>query len=37
MEKIFKCKGIPYYITECYNKITALVIAIKNHLGSYSK
>jgi hypothetical protein len=32
-EKIFKCKGIPYYITGCYDKITASVIAIKNHWG----
>ena len=33
MEKIFKCKGIPYYITGCYDKITASVVAIKNRWG----
>lgn len=33
MAKIFKCKGIPYYITGCYDKITASVVAIKNRWG----
>ena len=30
MEKIFKCKGIPYYITGCSTKVTAAVVAITN-------
>ena len=30
MAKIFKCKGIPYYITECSTKVTAAVVVIKN-------
>ena len=30
MAKIFKCKGIPYYITGCSDKLTASVVAIKN-------
>lgn len=33
MTKIFKCKGIPYYITGCSDKITASVIAVKNRWG----
>nr|DAO29772.1 MAG TPA: hypothetical protein [Bacteriophage sp.] len=33
MAKIFKCKGIPYYITGCYDKITTSVVAIKNRWG----
>ena len=33
MEKIFKCKGIPYYITGCSTKVTASVVAIKNRQG----
>lgn len=33
MAKIFKCKGIPYYITGCYDKITASVVVIKNRWG----
>lgn len=33
MEKIFKCKGIPYYITGCSTKVTAAVVAIKNRWG----
>lgn len=30
MIKIFKCKGTPYYITGCSDKITAFVVAVKN-------
>ena len=33
MEKIFKCKGIHYYITRWYTKVTAAVVAIKNRWG----
>ena len=33
MAKIFKCKGIPYYITGCSDKLTASVVAIKNRWG----
>ena len=33
MEKIFKCKGIHYYITGCSTKVTAAVVAIKNRWG----
>ena len=33
MEKIFKCKGIPYYITGCSTKVTAAVVAFKNRWG----
>lgn len=33
MEKIFKCNGIPYYITGCSDKLTASVVAIKNRWG----
>ena len=33
MEKIFKCKSIPYYITGCSTKVTAAVVAIKNRWG----
>lgn len=33
MAKIFKCKDIPYYITGCPDKITAAMVAIKNHWG----
>lgn len=33
MTKIFKCKGIPYYITGCSTKVTAAVVAIKNRWG----
>lgn len=33
MTKIFKCKDIPYYITGCPDKITAAMVAIKNHWG----
>ena len=33
MEKIFKCKDIPYYITGCSDKLTASVVAIKNCWG----
>ena len=33
MAKIFKCKGIPYYITGCFDKLTASVVAIKNRWG----
>ena len=32
MARIFKCKGIPYYITGCSDKLTA-VVAIKNRWG----
>lgn len=34
MARIFKCKGIPYYITGCPTKQVA---AIKNRWGSYSR
>lgn len=30
MAKIFKCKGIPYYITGCPTKLIAAVVAVKN-------
>ena len=30
MEKIFKCKGIPYYITGCPTKVMATIVAFKN-------
>lgn len=33
MAKIFKCKGIPYYITGCPTKLFAVVVAVKNHWG----
>ena len=33
MAKIFKCKGIPYYITGYSDKLTASVVAIKNRWG----
>ena len=33
MTKIFKCKGIPYYITGCPTKVIATVVAFKNHWG----
>lgn len=33
MARIFKCKDIPYYITGCSDKLTAAVVAIKNHWG----
>lgn len=33
MARIFKCKGIPYYITGCSTKWVATVVAIKNHWG----
>lgn len=33
MAKIFKCKDIPYYITGCSDKLTAVVVAVKNHWG----
>ena len=33
MKKIFKCKGIPYYITGCSDKLTASIVAIKNRQG----
>ena len=33
MEKIFKGKDIPYYITGCSDKLTASVVAIKNRWG----
>ena len=33
MARIFKCKGIPYYITGCPTKWIAAVVAIKNHWG----
>lgn len=33
MARIFKCKGIPYYITGCSTKWVAAVVAIKNHWG----
>ena len=33
MAKIFKCKGLPYYITGRSDKLTASVVAIKNRWG----
>ncbi len=33
MAKIFKCKGIPYYITGCPTKAMATVVAFKNRWG----
>lgn len=33
MARIFKCKGIPYYITGCPTKQVAAVVAIKNRWG----
>ena len=33
MEKIFKCKGIPYYITGCPTKVMATIVAFKNSWG----
>ena len=33
MEKIFKCKDIPYYITGCPDKLTAAMVAVKNRWG----
>ena len=33
MVKIFKCKGIPYYITGCPTKAIATVVAFKNRWG----
>ena len=33
MEKIFKCKGIPYYITGCSTKVMATIVAFKNRWG----
>lgn len=33
MARIFKCKGIPYYITGCPDKVTAVIVAIKNRWG----
>ena len=33
MEKIFKCKGIPYYITGCPTKVMATIVAFKNRWG----
>ena len=33
MAKIFKCKDIPYYITGCPDKLTAAMVAVKNHWG----
>lgn len=33
MARIFKCKGIPYYITGCPTKLVAAVVAIKNRWG----
>lgn len=32
-EKIFKCKGISYYIKGCTTKEEASEVAIKNHWG----
>ena len=31
MAKIFKYKGIPYYITECPTKIMATIVVFKNY------
>ena len=33
MAKIFKCKGIPYYITGCPTKAMATIVAFKNRWG----
>ena len=33
MAKIFKCKGIPYYITGCSTKVMATIFAFKNRCG----
>ena len=33
MAKIFKCKGIPYYITGCPTKVMATIVAFKNRWG----
>lgn len=33
MAKIFKCKGIPYYITGCPTKVMATIVAFKNRQG----
>ena len=33
MEKIFKYKGIPYYITGCPTKVMATIVAFKNRWG----
>ena len=33
MAKIFKCKGIPYYITVCPTKVMASIVAFKNRWG----
>ena len=33
MAKIFKCKGIPYYITGCSTKVMATIVAFKNRWG----
>ena len=33
MAKIFKCKGIPYYITGCPTKVMAIIVAFKNRWG----
>ena len=33
MAKIFKCKGIPYYITGCPTKVIATIVAFKNRWG----
>ena len=33
MEKIFKCKGIPYYLTGCPTKVMATIVAFKNRCG----
>lgn len=33
MAKIFKCEGIPYYITGCPTKAIATVVAFKNRWG----
>ena len=33
MEKIFKCKGIPYYIIGCSTKVMATIVAFKNRWG----
>lgn len=33
MTKIFKCKGIPYYITGCPTKVMATIVAFKNRWG----
>ena len=33
MAKIFKCKGIPYYITGYPTKVMATIVAFKNRWG----